>query len=101
MRLIDADALSVKVEESKHNNPHGGLARLKNEHNHFWRMICDAPTVDAVEVVRCKDCVHSRELDKYEKQLYLPECVGCTKHSKSYSSVVMMGDDFCSYGERR
>ena len=57
--------------------------------------------VDAVEVVRCKDCVHSRELDKYEKQLYLPECVGCTKHSKSYSSVVMMGDDFCSYGERK
>lgn len=60
-----------------------------------------APSVDAVEVVRCKDCKRSRELDKYEKILYLAECVGCTRLSTSYHSVLMMGDDFCSYGERR
>jgi hypothetical protein len=66
--------------------------------------LCDvktAPAVDAVEVVRCKDCKHSRELDKYEKILYLAECVGCTRLSAIYHSVLMMGDDFCSYGERR
>ena len=63
--------------------------------------IDDAPTVDAVHVVRCKDCLHSRELNKYEKQLYLDECVGCTYHSLSYQDSIMMGDDFCSYGERR
>ena len=39
-------------------------------------------TADVVEVVRCKDCVFSREMDKYEKKLYLENCVGCTKHSE-------------------
>ena len=58
-------------------------------------------TADVVEVVRCKDCVFSREMDKYEKKLYLENCVGCTKHSVSYHSVIMQGDDFCSYGERK
>ena len=55
MRLIDADALSVEVNKSKHDNPHPqGLIRVnhRNEHDHFLRMIYDAPTVDAVEVVR-------------------------------------------------
>lgn len=50
-RLIDADVLSGKVEESKHNNPHPqGMLRVghRNEHDHFLRMIHDAPTVDAV-----------------------------------------------------
>ena len=59
------------------------------------------PTVDAVEVVRCKECEHAREMDKYEKKLYLDECVGCTKLSTSYHSVIRMPDEFCSYGERR
>ena len=53
-RLIDANALSDKVDESKHDNPHPqGMIRVnhRNEHDHFLRMIMDAPTVDAVEVV--------------------------------------------------
>ena len=61
----------------------------------------NAPKADVVEVVRCKDCVNSREMDKYEKNLYVSGCVGCTLHSKSYHSVIMEGDSFCSYGERK
>ncbi len=86
-RLIDANALRAKCDA-----PHWCV---------WMSEIDDAPTIDAVEVVRCKDCLHSRELNKYEKQLYLDECVGCTRHSVSYHDAVMMGDDFCSYGERR
>lgn len=51
--LIDANALSEEVDKSKHNNPHPpGMVRVnhRNEHDHFLRMIYDAPTVDAVEV---------------------------------------------------
>lgn len=55
----------------------------------------------AEEVVKCKDCKHSREMDKYEKLLYLETCVGCTHHSTSYYSLIMQGDDYCSYGERK
>ena len=59
------------------------------------------PSADVVEVVRCRDCVFSREMDKYEKKLYLKTCIGCTKHSVSYRSVIMQGDDYYSYGERK
>ena len=42
MRLIDADALP------RHGN-RGGLVH--------WKDIENAPTIDAVQVVRCKDCM--------------------------------------------
>ena len=44
-----------------------------------------APKVDAVEVVRCKDCKHYNE----------GFCVGYHAHHDT------MPDDFCSYGERK
>lgn len=46
------------------------------------------PTVDAVEVVRCKECI---EVDGMEDGLY--HCPYCTDLKKA--------DDFCSYGERK
>jgi len=46
------------------------------------RAIERAPTVDAVEVVRCKDCKHWHGGDCYRIEITRP-------------------DDFCSYGERR
>ena len=45
MRLIDADALIAEYDRVHIGEP--GNAR---------KLIADAPTVDAVEVVRCKDC---------------------------------------------
>lgn len=56
MRLIDADALIAKVDNSKQNNPHPqGMIRVnhRNEHDHFIKMIFDAPTVEAI-VLPCK-----------------------------------------------
>ena len=82
-RLIDANALSNAVAESQYYNPHPpGRVHINhiNEHNHFLRMILDAPTVDAVEVVRCKGCEKQRTC-RYAQ--YLGE------------------DGFCSYGERK
>lgn len=93
-RLIDAKALSDKVEESKHNNPHSpGMIRANHifEHNHFLRMILDAPTVDAVEVVRCRDCVNYCGFEHCKNGI-------CDVDSVSKRSVYP--DDFCSYGER-
>lgn len=57
-RFIDANALCDEVDKSKHNNPHPqGMIRVnhRNEHDHFIRMILDAPTVDAVKVVYGKN----------------------------------------------
>ena len=46
MRLIDADLLLANMESN-------GLWQSRARYE-----IEDAPTVDAVEVVRCKDCKH-------------------------------------------
>lgn len=60
MRLIDADALGV-----------GRCSRdvLPADYCAGWngmvRLLEKAPTVDAVEVVRCRDCKHYKP-DEYE-----------------------------------
>lgn len=53
------------------------------------RVLIQAPTVDVVEVVRCKDCRFLTHLDDGT-----PEC------TRVYLGIVH-DNDFCSYGERR
>lgn len=53
------------------------------------------PAVDAVKVVRCKDCEHSKKLFSYEGS-YSSYCLICS----SKGSVVFL-NDFCSCGERQ
>lgn len=54
------------------------------------RCICDAPAVDAVEVVRCKDCVNMGTLVKSYKE----GCGCCMVHG-----WIVSPEDFCSWGE--
>ena len=76
MRLIDADALVAKVCE------------LATE---ISLEVMDAPTIDAVEVVRCKDCefCEKRHTANWIPFLY---CIR-TNYSVSEKS-------FCSWGEK-
>lgn len=53
----------------------------------------DAPTIDAVEVVRCKDCKHKVLTEDGE---YNTEDIVCDY----WSSDGLNASDFCSYGER-
>lgn len=53
-------------------------------------------TVDAVEVVRCKDCMHYINLLENESDYRCSIFCGC--YDRPYPTVA---DDFCSYGERR
>lgn len=76
MRLIDADELKEVLHETIADED-----RAK-----YWydligvdEAINDAPTIDAVQVVRCKECV------------YRP----CKQMPYSYDH------DYCSYGERK
>lgn len=51
------------------------------------RILTTAPTVDAVEVVRCKDCISGK---------------GAThKVCPLYKQGLMKDDDYCSVGERK
>lgn len=67
MRLIDADALLEKLIKTPR------YFDLKFD-------IDDAPTIDAVPVVRCKDCIHNEW------------CIPRQGRSE---------DDYCSNGKRR
>ena len=89
-RLIDANALLAEMD--KFANP------MPNQSGHDFLCgistaiteIEDAPTVDAVEVVRCKDCKH-----------FIQEEHGCN-HFGYYSHTPWVDEvDFCSYGEKR
>ena len=86
-RLIDANAALEKVCENcccdfEECKQIGFCVDYENI-NHL-------PTVDAMEVVRCKDCKYS-EWD-CDCSLYL-----CLHHGCDWND----GEHFCSYGERR
>ena len=58
--------------------------------------IDEAPTVDAVEVVRCKDCKHWRR--EYE---WMPHECSIFNGCYETTGYPTGPDDFCSYGERK
>ena len=83
-RLIDANALMERIEE-----------RLKNEIIIGWlcSIVDEAPTVDAVEVVRCKDC----KSHHWEQE----PCHGKTVHICSKLNAEVTRDFYCAAGERK
>lgn len=58
------------------------------------RLLKEAPAVDAVEVVRCKDCKHFYEPDINPNRR-------CKRGGSQVWDVEFRADDFCSYGERK
>ena len=73
-RLIDANAL---IEEANAEGAYGYVDAFQ---------IANAPTVDAVEVVRCKDCVVPH--NKY---------TGCPE----LNGLVTPPDFYCPFGKRK
>lgn len=75
-------------EKVSKQNPKNGLDTWLKEHN------LEQPTVDAVEVVRCKDCKHHGGVVYGNR---------CKKWSSYHAGLTYFTDanDFCSYGERR
>ena len=74
MRPIDADALMDKVN---------------NTFAPFVTLLSDAPTIDAVQVIHCKDCIFR---DKFGYCVAPMGEVGCAR---------VDDDDFCSCGSRK
>lgn len=95
MRLIDADAILKADENSDKALVLGSGKALEIAYALLKKKVADAPTVDAVPVVRCKDCVHwDDDPDTYGAD-YGPK----GKCMKSFET--MCADDFCSHGERK
>ncbi len=98
-KLIDANWIFGEIEHDLGCYEIGKLGENESLYvdlKDVVRMIGAAPAVDAVEVVRCKDC-----------KLWLGDgylSIGrCNKWSAPVASITPFtrADDFCSYGERR
>ena len=101
MRLIDANRLYDAAEEkymedrSKTDNVIT-RAMLSNARQRIQMLIAYAPPVDAIPVVRCKDC-------KWFADNNGGEWYGCKMFQvvRITPEDAPKPDDFCSYGERR
>ena len=82
MRLIDADALIDKTDDKYSLGEIG-----RRERDDIVDALGFAPTIDTVEVVRCKDCIH------YESD-------GGALMVCRIDDMVVDDDDYCSYGEK-
>ena len=83
-RLIDANAL---IKEANAEGAYGYID---------VKQIADAPTIDAVEVVRCRDCKHLNVLNR--KELY----AHCPKTNTVFLPFELdTREHFCSLGERK
>lgn len=90
-RLVDADkivnGIALYMAENAYLNdtPLDALKMVAN-----W--IAEAPSVDAVEVVRCRDCKFGMHFGDPED-----EWINCRN---LHGNPLMPFDAFCSYGER-
>lgn len=78
--LISRDALLAEYDRVHVGEP--GRAR---------KLIAEAPAVDAVKVVRCRDCALWKRVDEYSGKC--PFLIGKNQYTVPYH--------YCSCGERR
>lgn len=94
MRLIDADDLGV-WRSSRDVAPAAYCAGW----NGLLNLIENAPTVDAVVVVRCKDCAHSTLPSELTQRYGKPGTLTCRNRRAPCNRRNVGSNDFCSYGE--
>lgn len=93
MRLIDADELIniiIYVSEEYVNRP--DVIEIKGL---MIEMLNESPTVDAVPVVRCKDCIYFEAKNSLKTQGI---CMCGEKEMNYGGEFYPFADDFCSYG---
>ena len=83
MGLIDADAL---IKEAYTEGAYGYVDAFQ---------IASAPSIDAVPVVRCKDCKH------YMLQKKSAHWENRANYCNRVAMIKTQPYDFCSYGERK
>lgn len=112
MRLIDADATIKYLREfrckdcDRRKGMKNGKIRFCYEIGGVPCRACDigdtidyfldediSPTIDAVPVVRCKDCKHGEKPPTFQ---YYPNLTWCNKYERSHDD-----DWFCADGERK
>lgn len=96
MRLIDADAILKADENSDKALVLGSGKSLGIAYALLKKKVADAPTVDAVQVVRCENCKHLCVWNRKDIYAFCPKTnivfLPFEKDTRTF---------FCSYGERK
>ena len=97
MRLIDADRLNKPIYAEEDNITGSGMSYdeicgYNDGIDIAWNKIDQAPTIDAVPVVRCKDC----KFGDWDSEPH--DAMVCMRTKDGFWRS---GNDFCSYGERK
>ena len=96
MRLIDADRLNKPIYAEEDNITGSGMSYdeicgYNDGIDIAWNKIDQAPTIDAVPVVRCEDCIRRYDTD---------ECPMCFLIEGKYYEYTNE-NGFCDRGERK
>ena len=83
MRLADVDTIYDEVEKQYK----GSTGIERNCNRNFLNLICDAPTIDAVPVVRCRECMYKNT-------------TACPAYDAPFMRTSLR-IKFCSEGQRR
>ena len=96
MRLCDLDEIKIQVKR-QYEDCHGYSGNKKAIYREailaVRSILHSAKTIDAVPVVRCRECKHY-DTDDFDGDILY----GCTLHS---AMLDITPDSFCSYGERK
>lgn len=92
MRIIDADELNKFPIRLNHYDKEHGDEKYVFGVEAVLEYAEYLPTIDAVPVVRCRDCRHGIVDDEDFPNQYLCNHNGCDWNC---------GEHYCSYGERR
>ena len=88
MRPIDADAVIADVKKNNQTN----FDKQDWTSRNVCTLLIGAPTIDAVSVVRCRECIH-----------WVGDFPGATKYVKrcEWAGYMVGENGYCVYGERK
>ena len=97
MRLIDADRLNKPIYAEEDNITGSGMSYdeicgYNDGIDIAWNKIDQAPTIDAVPVVRCRDC----KFGDWDSEP--DDAMVCMRTKDGFWRS---GNDFCSFGEQK
>lgn len=98
MRLVDATKLSDAFDEEGADiyADFGEESKWGFSYSLVYDLIARAPEIDAVPVVRCKDCKYAETEKMYANLLFCVNGNLCDG-----KPLTMRPNDFCSYGKRK
>lgn len=110
LALLERDKIPLNIVErysfgTESPNRHG--QSMRGGIRKILRLIEQAPTIDAVPVIRCKDCIHAVDITNYRMAKrfgdHAKQCMRCRGDSGfGYLDLsVVYPDGFCDEGEKR